>query len=330
MTPRPPSRPGRARAESTIRPVPSNPPVFDHYSQAELDAQYDNRAKVPAFQAWLDRFRDDSAAVRAHWGDRARLDVAVGPSAIEKVDVFPVLAERGQSAPRPADPGSSSGAGRQGVPVMVFIHGGYWLLLDKALFSFVARGLAAHGIATVVIGYAKVPQVRIEEIVRQCRQAVCWAVDNATAFGGDPDRVGVCGFSAGGHLAAMVGAEGWQPGRPLIAGYALSGLHDLEPIRRSYLQKDLQLTDEDVARFSPMKLAPPDSGHWLAMVGGDEGPEYLRQSSGLAAAWQTAGSRSVAFQAASGHDHFSLVMTLADPADPITRLIATDFLGRCR
>ena len=294
------------------------PLVFDHYTQVALDAEYDNRAKVPAFQAFLDRFRDDSVAVRDDWGDRARLDVPVGASAIETVDVFPVPTERV----------GSDGSGRGGTPVMVFIHGGYWLLLEKSSFSFVARGLAAHGIATVVINYAKIPQVRMAEIVRQCRQAVAWTCVNARSFGGDPARVAVSGFSAGGHLAAMVGAEGWQPGRPLVAGYALSGLHDLEPIRRSYLQKDLRLTDDDVERFSPMKIAPPSTGHWLALVGGDEGPEYLRQSSGLAAAWQTAGSRSVAFQSARGHNHFSLVTTLADPADPITRLIATDFLAR--
>lgn len=293
--------------------------VFGTYTQSGLDAQYNNRAKVPHFQTYLDRFRDDSAAVRQQWGERARLDVPVGETAIETVDVFPLPHATGRAA-----------RGKTGSPVMVFIHGGYWLALEKSMFSFVARGLAAHGIATVVINYAKIPTVRMDEIVRQCRQAVAWTVANAASFGGDPARVGVAGFSAGAHLVAMVGADAWQPGLPMVAGYALSGLHDLEPISRSYLQNDLGLSEDEVTRFSPSRCAPPSAGHWLVMVGGYEGPEYIRQSYELALQWQTEGERSVAFQIAHGHDHFSLVMTLADPDDPVTRQLTRDFLARCR
>ena len=298
----------------------SGPAVFGPYPQAALDAEYNNRAKVADFPQWLDRYRDDSASVRARWGERALLDVAVGTTAIETVDVFPVLEDAA---------GQGTEAGRRGSPVMLFIHGGYWMALDKSFFSFVAGGLAAHGIASVVINYAKIPAVRMEEIVRQCRQATAWAVANAASFGGDPARVGLAGFSAGGHLVAMVAAGGWQPAQPLVAGYALSGLHDLEPIRLSYLQQTLSLDEADVARFSPIRLRPPDSGHWLALVGADEGPEYLRQSCELAACWQSAGRRSVAFEVVAGHNHFSLPHSLARGDDPLTRRLAQDFLARC-
>jgi arylformamidase len=286
-------------------------PVFRGYDQAALDAQYNNRLKVPSFEDYLRRYHDDSAAVRQQWGDRARFDVAVGDSAIERVDVFPPLE-----------------GGRGSAPVLVFIHGGYWLMLDKSEFSFVARGFAAHGIATVVINYGLIPSVRMAEIVRQCRQAVAWTVANAASFGGDPARVAVAGHSAGGHLTAMVGSNGWQPDRPLVAGYAISGLHDLVPISRCYLQQSLKLEPDEVDRFSPSGLAPPRLGHWLAIVGGLEGPEYLRQSVELVTGWQSAGERTVALQVARDHDHFSIVMTLGDPVDPLTRMIATDLLQR--
>lgn len=291
-------------------------PVFMHYDQAALDAQYDNRRKVAATADYLRRYAQDSAATRAQWGARARLDVPYGPSPAERLDIFP------------ADAAPPAGA-----PVLVFIHGGYWHLLDKSDTSYVARGFAPHGITTVVINYALIPAVRIGEIVRQCRAALDWVVANAASFGGDPGRVAVCGHSAGGHLTAMTGAgdpAGGEaaPAGPVVAGYAISGLHDLVPISRCYLQKTLDLSPQEVAANSPAALPAPRSGRWLALVGGAEGPEYLRQSVDLVAHWQSAGERQASLQVAAGHDHFSIAMALADPADPLTRLIADDLLRR--
>ena len=293
--------------------------IFRDYDRAALDAQYDNRAKVPAFPEYLARYRAESAAARAAHAATALLDVPVGPTAIETVDIFPA------AGPGPA-------------PVMVFIHGGYWLMLDKADFSYVANGFVPHGITTVVINYALIPAVRMDEVVRQCRQAVAWVIANAASFGGDPARVAVSGHSAGGHLTAMVGATDWARftapkvpapiAYPPIAGYAISGLHDLEPISLCYLQDSLQLTDLEVRRNSPMDLPPPASGAWLALVGSEEGPEYHRQSIELATRWRSTGEWQVSAEIARGHDHFSIVMALNDARDPLTWRIAEDLLRR--
>ena len=293
--------------------------VYRGYSQAALDAQYDNRAKVPAWAEYLTRYRAASAQAREQH-TQARLNVAVGPSAIEAIDIFPA------AGPAPA-------------PVLVFIHGGYWHMLDKADFNFVANGFVPHGITTVVINYGLIPTVTMAELVRQCRQAVAWTIANAASFGGDPARVAVSGHSAGGHLTAMIGATDWStftaPMLPVpvthrpVAGYALSGLHDLEPIRACYLQQNLSLTADDVARFSPVRLPSPASGAWFALVGGVEGPEYERQSRDLAEAWRHAPAGvTVAAEVLPGHEHFSIVMALNDPQDPLTRRIAGDLLAR--
>jgi hypothetical protein len=76
-----------------------------------------------------------------------------------------------------------------------------------------------------------------------------------------------------------------------------------------------------------MELAPPRSGSWLALVGGKEGPEYHRQSTELAERWAAAGAAGVRARIADGHDHFSIMMALADPDDPITLEIAQQARG---
>ncbi len=293
--------------------------VFLDYDQAALDAQFDNRAKVPEFPEYLARYRAESEAARSRFAAAARLDVAVGLSAIERVDIFPAAGDR------PA-------------PVLVFIHGGYWLMLDKGDFSFVANGFVPHGVTTVVINYALIPTVRMDELVRQCRQAVAWVLANAAGFGGDPARVTVAGHSAGGHLTAMVGATHWSDfaaplvpapatARP-IAGFSLSGLHDLVPIKRSYLQQSLHLSDDEVSRNSPVNLGAPEQGSWFALVGSKEGPEYHRQSTALAERWSAAGNSATSARIVDGHDHFSIMMALGDPDDPLTLLVADTATGR--
>ena len=253
--------------------------VYRGYSQAALDAQYDNRAKVPAWAEYLTRYRAASAQAREQH-TQARLNVAVGPSAIEAIDIFPA------AGPAPA-------------PVLVFIHGGYWHMLDKADFNFVANGFVPHGITTVVINYGLIPTVTMAELVRQCRQAVAWTIANAASFGGDPARVAVSGHSAGGHLTAMIGATDWStftaPMLPVpvthrpVAGYALSGLHDLEPIRCCALQSGPLAVSGlgglvRVGRWcrrAGIRAAKPRSGRGLAACagwrhGGGRGPSRSR------------------------------------------------------
>jgi len=170
--------------------------------------------------------------------------------------------------------------------VHVFVHGGYWHRLDKTDFSFVAG--ACRETATVVVNYALVPTVDLDELVRQVRASVAWVHANARSFGGDPARITVSGHSAGGHLVAMLLATDWPqfgvPADVVKAGCAISGLYDLEPIRLCYLNEVLGLTPESARHNSPVHLKPTGRAPLVLAVGADEGPEYHRQTTDLAAA----------------------------------------------
>jgi arylformamidase len=278
-------------------------PVFRHYDQRALDAEYNNRAKVKDAPEWLARYDRESRLARAELA--CRLDLAYGAHAGERLDVFPA------GGSRPA-------------PVHVFVHGGYWHRLDKADFSFVARALVPAGVATVVVNYALIPSVDMDELVRQCRASIAWVHANAASFGGDPGRLFVSGHSAGGHLTAMLLATDWRavgglPADVVKGGVAISGLYDLEPIRLSYLNEILKLSSATARKYSPVLLPPPREGRLVLAVGGNEGPEYHRQTTDLAGAWARAGFKSEVLDL-PGLDHFSIMGEFGRPEGRVARV----------
>jgi len=278
--------------------------LFRHYNRQQLDREYNNRAKVADHGEWLARYPRESAATRAELP--VRLDVAYGTHAGETLDIFP------------AAPGSAP------APIQIFVHGGYWQWLDKRDFSFVARAPHSTGAAVVVINYALIPTVTMDELVRQCRAAVAWSYRHAAGFGGDPDRIYVSGHSAGGHLVAMLMATDWKafgaPADVIKGGTGISGLYDLKPIRLCYLNDVMKLSPAQVRRYSPIHLAPPRSGRLLLAVGGDEGPEYHRQTEELAAAWRRRGLACEVMDL-PGINHFSIISQLEDPKSELSRAI---------
>ena len=273
--------------------------VFRHYDKKALDAEYNNRAKVKDAMAWLARYGAESARARAELP--MQFDLPYGRHHAERLDVFL------PSARGPA-------------PIHVFVHGGYWHRLDKADFSFVARAFPEA--ATVVVNYALVPSVDLDELVRQVRASIAWVHANARSFGGDPARITVSGHSAGGHLVAMLLATDWSgfgaPADVVKGGCAISGLYDLEPIRLCYLNGVLGLSAEAARRNSPVHLKPSGRAPLTLTLGEDEGPEYHRQTDDLAAAWRAHGVP-IDIVDAAGLDHFSIISELERPDTALAR-----------
>jgi acetyl esterase/lipase len=104
-------------------------------------------------------------------------------------------------------------------PALVFIHGGGWRAGDKDVLKDAIKEAASRGYVAVSVGYRLVPKHRFPAPVHDVKCAVRWLRAHASELNVDPDRIGAIGFSAGAHLAMMLGTvdtddglegdEGW-------------------------------------------------------------------------------------------------------------------------
>ena len=250
----------------------------------DLEAEYNNRAKVPEHPAIRERWQRDAAALRTTHPD-VECDVPYGPTPRQALDIFWPAA--GRSA-----------------PLAIFVHGGYWQGLDRSMFSHLATGLLTHGVAVAMPSYDLCPQVTLAVLVEQVRDAAAFL---ARRRGG---RMLASGHSAGGHLAAMLLATDWAarglPADTITAALPISGLFDLPPLTHTSVNTAVGLDEAEARRLSPLFLPRPP-GRLHAIVGGAEGAEYTRQASSIADAWGGT------WEALPGRNHFTVVEPLADP-----------------
>lgn len=95
------------------------------------------------------------------------------------------------------------------LPLVVFVHGGGWLSNDKyadmGYMKNTVSEIVEKGYALASIDYRFSTQAVFPAQIQDCNRAMSFLVDNAEKYGFDTERIAVMGFSAGGHLAAMMG-----------------------------------------------------------------------------------------------------------------------------
>ena len=275
--------------------------VYRGFTQFELDEQYDARGAASDGQRFRDFIKKESdRAVREL---NCQLDVSYGPSEDEVVDIFP--------------------ADRSDSPIVLFIHGGYWRSSSQREVDLFALTFVPAGCTYISVNYSLAPSASIDEIVRQCRAAVCWTYKNAENFNGDPNKIYINGRSAGAHLAGMMLATEWERlcGCPndIIKGATLvSGLFDLEPVRLSNVNDWARLSKESAYRNSPAHHLPSVACPLIVAWGGDETREFKRQSDIIALQWQARGWPCEKIELKNKH-HFASMEDLMDKESPLTR-----------
>ncbi len=291
-----PSKPSTANADGWKLLYPD---------QAALDAEFtlDTIPDLDAVRARRNRAADRGMA---EFPPRGRL-----PYGMDADETLLFVAARHPAAPGPRLPGRA--------PALLFFHGGFWSSMQASDFAFLAQGVVPFGGVLVLVDYPLIPRVKLSNVVESCRKALHWVHNHAPEHGIDPQRIFVCGNSAGGHLVAELMDD---PSCGFLAGgTAISGLYDLAPVAACFRNELLGLTQDDVAELSPLRRDTRVTKPLIVAVGGRETAEFLRQSSEYAEHLRGGGGR-VEHHVVPGADHITIVLDdLAIPEANLNRMV---------
>ncbi|MBI2431467.1 MAG: alpha/beta hydrolase [Candidatus Hydrogenedentes bacterium] len=152
-------------------------------------------------------------------------------------------------------------------PIVLIVHGGMWIAGDKIHYPFLKRFLVSKGIACAALDYGLEIDNGFYGRVVDIKDALRWLRLHAEELNIDPNRVGMFGSSAGGHLAALTGFSGDNEGfgsdppgqsSEVEALFLLYGVYDLENIPADPLVEAIVASDierglaEDISVFSPL------------------------------------------------------------------------------
>ena len=102
------------------------------------------------------------------------------------------------------------------LPLLVWIHGGGWSGGSKAQPPYLGQLQRGYVVASVEYRFSQ--KAKFPAQIQDCQAALRWLRANAKKYSINPEKIGVGGASAGGHLAALVGTSGGQKAFPMIGG----------------------------------------------------------------------------------------------------------------
>mgnify|MGYP006268295695 CR=1 FL=1 len=262
----------------------SSKSVYRGFNQSQLDQLYNNQAACPDEETLFAGLQERSAKLYETFSFTK--NIRYGTSSRECFDYFP--------------------SGQENAPTFIFIHGGYWEFCNKEDYAFVADGVIRSGYNVILAEYNEAPNVSMTSIIAEITRLLDFLEVNMSRFNISRGKVVLGGHSAGGHLASMLRDH------PLVSHcMAISGIFDLYPISRSYLNEKLQLTDIEIEQFSPIrhiKAGVPTSIH----NGSNELMELIRHSLEYAEALLASGN-AVIYQQMPDHNHFTELDELSYP-----------------
>src|SRR5579883_2343060 len=146
-----------------------------------------------------------------------RLPLAIPPGPVAKVEDRQIS---GPLGPLPIRIYTPDGNGP--FPVLIYFHGGGWVIGDLEVYDSGCRALTdAVQCITLSVDYRLAPEHRFPAAAEDCYAATRWVAENCATINGDPTRIAIAGDSAGGNLAAVVALMARDRGTPRLLSQTL-------------------------------------------------------------------------------------------------------------
>lgn len=151
-----------------------------------------------------------------------------------------------------------------GLPVLMYFHGGGWVIMDVNTHDPLCRALAnAAGCAVVSVDYRLAPEHKYPVASEECYAATQWVAEHGSELGLDTSRMALAGDSAGGHLTAVVAQMARDRGGPALRAQVLHcPVTDYSFETPSYREngEGYMLTRESMVWFWDHYLPSPERG----------------------------------------------------------------------
>uniref|UniRef100_A0A8C6TA97 Arylformamidase n=1 Tax=Neogobius melanostomus TaxID=47308 RepID=A0A8C6TA97_9GOBI len=217
------------------------------------------------------------------------------------------------------------------MPLVIYIHGGYWQFLSKEESGFMAVPLVSKGVIVVAVDYDIAPKGNMDLIVSQVRKSVVSVVQQYShiryifIFYTYHNLVCI-------YVATLLGLIWPQWSCPLTGAFLVSGIYDLLPIVSTYVNEPLKMTEEVAVRNSPTTLvqqlkSSSSDCHIVVAVAQHDSPEFRKQSEEYYKMLKTSGLN-VTLEDVPDTDHFNVIERLVDGEYHLTRLLLK-IMGMC-
>lgn len=262
----------------------------------DWDDAYTNGANIAGGDRWPEAWAAPAAAYRLARSTALDINISYGAHERQRYDLFyPDISPLG---------------------LFVFVHGGYWMALNKSYWSHLAQGAIVSGWAVAIPSYVLCPEAGIGDIT----QMIADAVEHAAQRVNGP--IVLSGHSAGGHLVtSLLSKDSPLTGKVqdrVTHTVSLSGIHDLRPLLKTTMNETLRLNDDSASLLSPALMAPVSNCRVTAWVGGGERAEFIRQSQLLSNIWHGLGATTQCITEPDKH-HFNVVDGLSDTTSPLVK-----------